>query len=88
MKRLKRKHLLLLANKLIKKIFDRRNAKEQYESFLIKKSRKSTKQLEIINSQAKTFENSSIVDIESIITEHGKTSHKLSNNIRQPEKRS
>ena len=35
--RLKRKHLLLLANKLIKKIFDRRNAKEQYESFLIKK---------------------------------------------------
>ena len=31
MKRLKRKDLLLLANKLIEKVPDRRNAKEHYE---------------------------------------------------------
>ena len=34
MKRLKRKDLLLLANKLIEKVPDPRNAKEHYESFL------------------------------------------------------
>ena len=69
-KRLKRKHLLLLANKLIKRISNHRNGKEQYESFLRKKSRKSIKELGIITSQPKTFENPNIVDIESIITEH------------------
>ena len=44
MKRLKRKYLLLLANKLIRKVPDPRNAKEHYESFLRKKNRKSVKQ--------------------------------------------
>ena len=44
MKRLKRKDLLLLANKLIEKVPDPRNAKENYESFLRKKNRKSVKQ--------------------------------------------
>ena len=34
MKRLKRKDLLLLANKLIEKVPDPRNAKEHYETFL------------------------------------------------------
>ena len=48
MKRLKRKDLLLLANKLIEKVPDPRNAKEHYESFLRKKNRKSVKQSEII----------------------------------------
>ena len=42
MKRLERKDLLLLANKLIEKVPDTRNAKEHYESFLRKKNRKSS----------------------------------------------
>ena len=41
MKRLKRKDLLLLANKLIEKVPDRHNAKEHCESFLRKKNKKS-----------------------------------------------
>ena len=53
MKRLKRKDLLLLANKLIEKVPDPRNAKEHCESFLRKKNRKSVKQSEIIIYQAK-----------------------------------
>ena len=48
MKRLKRKDLLLLANKLVEKIPDPCNAKERYQSFLRKKNRKSVKQSEII----------------------------------------
>ena len=56
MKRLKRKCLLLLANKLIEKAPDPRNAKEHYESFLRKKNRKSIKQSEIITYQPKTFD--------------------------------
>ena len=36
--------------------------------------------------QPKTFENSNIVDTKSVITEHPKTSHKLSKTIRQAEK--
>ena len=43
MKRLEKK-LLLLANKLIEKITDPRKAKEHYQSFIIKKNRKSVKQ--------------------------------------------
>ena len=37
MKRLKRKYLLLLANRLIEEVPNPRNAKEHYESFLRKK---------------------------------------------------
>ena len=48
MKLLKRKDLLLLANKRIEKTPDPRNAKEHYESLLKKKNRKSVKQSEII----------------------------------------
>ena len=40
----------------------------------------------IIIHQPKTFENSNIIDIRSVITEHPKTSHKLSKTIRQAEK--
>ena len=75
---LEKKDLLFLANKLIEKVSDRRNAKEHYESFL----RKS----EIIPCQPKTFENPSIVDIKSVIEEHPKASYKLSNTIRKGEK--
>ena len=78
MKQLKRKDLLLLANKLIEKVADPCNAKEHYQSFLRKRNIKSAKQSEIITYQPKTFENSNIVDIKSVITEHPKTSHKLS----------
>ena len=69
---------MLLANKLIEKIPDPRNAEEHYQSFLRKKNRKSVKQSEIITYQPKTFENQNIVDIKSVMTEHPKASHKLS----------
>ena len=75
--------LLLLANKLIEKIPDPRNAKERYQSLIKKKNRKSVKQSEIITYQPKTFDT---VEIKSIIAEHPKTSHKLSKTIRQAEK--
>ena len=78
MKPLKRKDLLLLANKLIQKVPDSCNAKEHYESFLRKKIRKSVKHSEIITNQPKTFDS---VDIKSVIAEH-----KLSNTIRKDEK--
>ena len=67
---------LLLANKLIEKIPDPRNAKKHYQSFIRKKITKSVKQSEIITYQLKPFENPNIVDIKSVITEHLKTSHK------------
>ena len=38
MKRLKRKYLLLLANKFIEKVHDTCNAKKHYESFFRKKT--------------------------------------------------
>ena len=73
----------MLENKLIEKIPDPRNAKEHYQSFISKKDTKSVKQSKIITYQPKTFENPNIVDIKSVITEHPKTSHKLSKAIRQ-----
>ena len=48
---MKKKDLLLLANKLIKKVPASRNAKEHYQSFIKKKIRKSVKQSEIIINQ-------------------------------------
>ena len=47
-KKKKKKDSLLLANKLIEKIPDPRNAKEHYQSFIRKKNTKSVKQSEII----------------------------------------
>ena len=83
MKRLKKKDLLLLANKLIEKIPGPCNAKEHNQSFIRKKNTKSVKQSIIIIYQPKTFENRNIADIKSIITEHLKNSHKLSKTTRQ-----
>ena len=80
------KRLLLLANKLIEKIPDPRNAKEHYESSVRTKNRKSEKQSEIITYQATNFENPNIVDIKSVITKHRKTLHKLSKAIKKGEK--
>ena len=73
---------MLLANKLIEKVHDPRNAKE-HESFLRKKNRKSVKQSEIITCKPKTLDT---VDVKSDITEHSKTSHKLPKTIRNGEK--
>ena len=75
--------LLLLANKLIKNGPDPRNAKEHCQSFIITKNRKSVRKLEIITYQPKTFD---IADVESAITEHPKSSHKLSKTVRKGEK--
>ena len=72
---------MLLINKLIVKIPDPRSAKKHYQSFLRKKNRKLVKHSEIITYQPKTFENPNTVDIKSVITEHPKTSHKLSKTI-------
>ena len=86
MKRLNKKDLLLLANKLVEKIPCPCNAKEHYQSFVRKKNSKSVKQSEIITYQPKAFENPNTVDVKSDITEHPKTPHKLSKTIRQAEK--
>ena len=75
MKRLKRKHFLLLATKLIEKILDPRNAKEHYQSFIRKKNTKLVKHLKVITQQPKTFENSNIVDIKIVIIDHPNSSH-------------
>ena len=86
MKLLEKKDLLLLANKLIEKIPDPRDAKEHYQLFVRKKNTKSVKQSKITTYKPKTFENPGIVDIKSIIIKHPKTLHKLSRTIRQAEK--
>ena len=86
MKHLTKKDLLSLANKLIRNIPDPRNATEHYQSLLINKNRKSLKQSQVISNQPKTFQNPNITDTKSVITEHPKTSNKLSKAIRQAEK--
>ena len=86
MKRLKKKDLLLLANKLREKKYLILVMLKNTISLYQKKNTKLIKQAEIITYQPKTFENPNIVDITSIITEHPKTSHKLSKTIRQAEK--
>ena len=68
---------MLLANKLIEKMPDSCSVKG-HQSFLRKNNRKSVKQSEIITYELNTFD---IVDIKLVITEHPKTSHKLSKNI-------
>ena len=61
MKRLTKKDLLFLATKLTEKIPDPGNAKEHYQSFIRKKTKKSVKQSKIVN-------------IKSVTTVHPKTS--------------
>ena len=65
---------------------DPRNAKEYYQLFIRKKNPKLVKLSEIITFQPKAFENPNIVDIKLVITEHSKTSHKLSKAIGQAER--
>ena len=66
----KKEDFLLLANKLIEKIPDSRDSKEHHQPFIIKKSRKSVKEPEIITYKQEAFENQNIVDINTVNTEH------------------
>ena len=61
MKCLKKKDLLLLANKLVEKIPDPCNAKEHYQSFTRKKNRKPVKQSEIVTYPPKTFKTQTLL---------------------------
>ena len=64
------------------------SAKEYYNSYLKRKNKKLVKRSKIITQQPKTLENQNLVDIQSIIIEHPKTSRKLSKAVRQTEKNS
>ena len=79
------KILLLLPNKLTKQYLILAMLKMTM-NHLLKKPTKSIKQPKTITYQWKTFENPNIADMKSIITEHSKTSHKLSKTIRQDKK--
>ena len=76
----------MLATKLIEIIPDLCNAKKHYQSFVRKENTKSIQQSKLITYQPKAFENPNIFDIKSYMTEHPKTSHKLSKTKRQTEK--
>ena len=62
----------MLANKLIEKISDPCNAKEHYQSSIMRKNRKSVKQSKIVTYQPKTFERPKIVDIKWVIRQNKK----------------
>ena len=80
-KHLKEKDLLLIANRLIEKIPDPRNAKQHCQSLTKKKNTKSVKWSKIITYQPESSENPNIADVKSVTTEHPKTK-----TIRQVEK--
>ena len=63
----------MLASKFTQQIPD--TAEKHYQSLKIKKTTQSVKQSKVINHR-KSFENTNIVDIKSIITEHQKTIRK------------
>ena len=71
---------MLLIDKLIENIFDPCNSKEHDQLFIRKKNTKSVKKSKTITYQPKTFENTIIFYIKSVITEHPKASRKLSKN--------
>ena len=77
-----KKRFIVACRQINKKIPDPHNAKENYHQFIRNKNIKS----EIVACQPKSFENPNIADIKSVITEHWKTSHKLSKTIRQAKK--
>ena len=81
-----KKDLQLFAINLTEKKPGLHNAKKHNQLFIRKKNIKSVKQSKIITQLPKTFENQNIVDIKSVITEHPKSSRKLSKSIRQSEK--
>ena len=71
---------IFLGKKLIKNVPDPRNTKEHYQSFIIKKNRKSVKKIR------KNYLSLTLLVKKSVITEHPKTSHKLSKTIEKDEK--
>ena len=72
---LEKKDLLLLRNELIEKMPDLGNAKEHYQSFTRKKSRKSRKKIRNnYISTKKSCKRPNTVHIKSVITELSKTS--------------
>ena len=83
MKHFTKRDLLSFSNKLIKNISDPRNAKDHYQSFIIKKNRKSVKQSDLIIYQLKNFDTA---DKKLVIKENSKPSNKLSKMISQAEK--
>ena len=64
-----KKYLILVMLKTIAKNFQKN------------KHRKSVKQSEIITYKPQTFKNTNTVDTKSVVTEHPKTSHKLTKTI-------
>ena len=52
------------------------NAKAYYQSYLKRKSTKLVKRSKINTQQRKALENQDILDIETVIIKHPKTSHK------------
>ena len=70
-------------NILIEQISDPHNVKEKLLIICKKLKHKIGKTIRNNYLSAKTFENPNIDDIKSVITEHPKTSQKLSNTIRQ-----
>ena len=60
-----KKGLLLFANKLTEKVFDTCNAKQHYESYLIKKNQKSVKLAEIVHKLSETIRKDDKVDSNS-----------------------
>ena len=81
-----KKRFIVACNQINRKILDPRNAKEHHQSFIRKKNTESVKQSKRITYQPKTYENPITVDIRSVITEHPKTSLKLSKTIRRMKK--
>ena len=68
-------------NKLIKNVPDPWNAKQQYQSLIIKKA--IVKQSDKVTYQPETFDT---VDVKSFIAKHENISHKLSKTITQAHK--
>ena len=76
----------MLANILIEQISDPRNVKEKLLIICKKLKHEISKTIRNNYLSTETFENPNIDDIKSLITEHPKTSQKLSNTIRQARK--
>ena len=70
---IRKKDLQLVATKFTEKLLDPRNDKEDYQSFIRKKSAKSVKQSKIITHEPKAFKNLNIFDVKSVIIEHPKS---------------
>ena len=82
-KTLERKGLITACKQLNRKIPDPRNANQHYEWCWRQKNKNSVKKSEIITYQPKSFEDTNIADIKSVIREHPKNSHQLLEDYRK-----